>query len=95
VNITQYNNDYPMKCDENIIKKLEAACEKENTSYIKTISGAFHDSMLVGEFAPVAMIFVPSKDGISHSPNEWTDFADIAAGANILTDVLVELANEV
>lgn len=95
VNITQYNNDYPMKCDENIIKKLEAACKKENTSYIKTISGAFHDSMLVGEFAPVAMVFVPSKDGISHSPNEWTNFEDIAAGTNILTDTLVELANEI
>ena len=94
VNLTQYNNDYPMKCDENIIKKLENACEKENTPYIKTISGAFHDSMLVGEFAPVAMIFVPSKNGISHSPEEWTNFADIAAGTDVLADTLIELANE-
>ena len=95
VNLTQYNNDYPMKCDENIIKKLENACEKENTPYIKTISGAFHDSMLVGEFAPVAMIFVPSKNGISHSPEEWTNFADIAAGTDVLADTLIELANEI
>lgn len=95
VNLTQYNNDYPMKCDENIIKKLENACEKENTPYIKTISGAFHDSMLVGEFAPVAMIFVPSKNGISHSPEEWTNFADIAAGTEVLADTLIELANEI
>ena len=84
-----------MKCDENIIKKLENACEKENIPYMKTISGAFHDSMLVGEFAPVAMIFVPSKDGISHSPEEWSDFADIAVGADILTDVLAVLSNEI
>ena len=95
VNLTQYNNDYPMKCDENIIKKLENACEKENTPYIKTISGAFHDSMLVGEFAPVAMIFVPSKNGISHSPEEWTNFADIVAGTDVLADTLIELANEI
>ncbi|WP_455631813.1 M20 family metallo-hydrolase [Megamonas sp.] len=95
VNLTQYNNDYPMKCDENIIKKLENACEKENTPYIKTISGAFHDSMLIGEFAPVAMIFVPSKNGISHSPEEWTNFADIAAGTDVLADTLIELANEI
>ena len=94
VNLTQYNNDYPMKCDENIIKKLENACEKENTPYIKTISGAFHDSMLVGEFAPVAMIFVPSKNGISHSPEEWTNFADIAAGTDVLAATLLNLANE-
>lgn len=95
VNLTQYNNDYPMKCDENIIEKLENACEKEKTPYIKTISGAFHDSMLVGEFAPVAMIFVPSKNGISHSPEEWTNFADIAAGTDVLADTLIELANEI
>lgn len=76
-------------------KKLENACEKENTPYIKTISGAFHDSMLVGEFAPVAMIFVPSKNGISHSPEEWTNFADIAAGTDVLADTLIELANEI
>ena len=95
VKLTQYNNDYPMKCDENIIKKLENACEKENIPYMKTISGAFHDSMLVGEFAPVAMIFVPSKNGISHSPEEWTNFADIAAGTDVLADTLIELANEI
>lgn len=95
VKLTQYNNDYPMKCDTNIIKKLENACEKEHIPYIKTISGAFHDSMLVGEFAPVAMIFVPSRNGISHSPDEWTDFGDIATGTDVLTDVLVELANEI
>lgn len=43
---------------------------------------------------PVAMLFVPRKDGISHSKDEWTDFADIARGADVLSDALMKLANE-
>lgn len=94
VEIIEYNNDYPMPCDENIMNKIEMACQNNDVSYIKTLSGAFHDSMFVGEFAPVGMIFVPSKDGISHSPKEWTEFKDIAIGADVLKDTLYALANE-
>lgn len=95
INVTEYNNDYPMPCDANIVKHLETACKQNQVPYIKAISGAFHDSMLVGEFTPVGMIFVPSKDGISHSPEEWTDFEDIAAGTDILADALLAMANEI
>ncbi|MNI92473.1 Allantoate amidohydrolase [compost metagenome] len=56
------------------------------------VSGAFHDSMLVGRFAPIAMIFVPSKDGISHSPEEYTDYGDIALGTDILAEALLQMA---
>lgn len=92
--VTEYNNDRPIRCAEPIRQKIEAACQKNNLKFMSTISGAFHDSLFVGEFAPVAMIFVPSRAGISHSPDEWTDFADIAAGTDVLADVLLELANE-
>lgn len=92
--LTEYNNDHPMKCEPAITQKIEAACKAQGISYEYTISGAFHDSMLVGEFAPVAMIFVPSKDGISHSPEEWTDYDDLAAGTDVLADTLIAMANE-
>ena len=92
--LTEYNNDHPMKCEPAITQKIEAACKAQAIPYEYTISGAFHDSMLVGEFAPVAMIFVPSKDGISHSPEEWTDYDDLAAGTDVLADTLIAMANE-
>lgn len=92
--LTEYNNDHPMKCEPAITQKIEAACKAQGISYEYTISGAFHDSMLVGEFAPVAMIFVPSKDGISHSPEEWTGYDDLAAGTDVLADTLIAMANE-
>lgn len=92
--LIEHNNDHPMPCDKAIIAQMASYCEHEGIPYMETLSGAFHDSMLVGEFTPVAMIFVPSKDGISHSPDEWTDFADIATGTDVLADTLLKLANE-
>ncbi|MBC2579753.1 Zn-dependent hydrolase [Clostridium sp. DJ247] len=94
IEIQQINDDIPTHSDEKIIKMLEEICSSNNISYHKMVSGAFHDSMMVGRFAPIAMIFVPSKDGISHNPDEWSDYEDIAKGTDILADALLKLANE-
>jgi amidase, hydantoinase/carbamoylase family len=93
VNLIKENDDIPMKCDQAIVDILRESCEEKNISYDMMISGAYHDSMFVGEFTPVAMIFVPSKNGISHSPDEWTDYEDIALGVDVLAKSLLELAN--
>ena len=94
VNLINENNDIPMKCDPTIVEILINSCEEKNIKYDMMISGAYHDSMFVGEFTPVAMIFVPSKDGISHSPDEWTDYKDIALGVDVLAKALLELSNK-
>ncbi len=49
--------------------------------------------MILSDLCKVGMIFVPSKDGISHNPNEDTDFADIEKGSNVLLATLIALAN--
>lgn len=91
-------DDVPMKCDEHVVSVIEDACKKicrkERKEYMHTMSGAYHDSLFIGEFAPVGMIFVPSKNGVSHSPAEWTDYSDIAVGTDVLTQALIQLANE-
>ena len=51
-------------------------------------SGATHDAAHLGRRCPMGMIFVPSRAGRSHCPEEWTDIADIAAGVRILGDTL-------
>lgn len=94
VNINLENHDIPMKCNKAIIDEIEKNCKNENIQYIFTISGAYHDSIFVGKFAPVAMIFVPSKNGISHSPEEWTEYDDIAKGTDILAKTLYNLSNK-
>jgi N-carbamoyl-L-amino-acid hydrolase len=47
-------------------------------------SEAGQDSQQIAKIAPIAMIFVPSRDGISHSPREFTSWPDVANGAEVL-----------
>jgi len=51
-------------------------------------SGAGHDAAFVARIAPAAMIFVPSHDGKSHCPEEWTDPNALAIGADVLLNAL-------
>lgn len=94
ISIEEKNNDAPLTCDVTILGMLEESCKKFDVSYMNMISGPYHDSLFVGKFAPTAMIFVPSKNGISHSPEEWTEFEEIAQGADVLASTLYKLANQ-
>lgn len=86
--------DIPMKCDDTIKNMIEKACNHYDISCMHLISGAYHDSLFIGELCPVSMIFVPSREGISHSQKEWTDFDDLEKSTVILRDILVTLASE-
>ena len=55
-------------------------------------SGAGHDAQTFARHFPAGLIFVPSVGGISHAPEEWTDWSDIGAGVNLLTEAIVELS---
>lgn len=57
-------------------------------------SGAGHDSQQMALLAPVAMIFVPSVGGISHSPKEFTKSIDMANGANVLLQTILSIDKE-
>lgn len=94
ISIQEDNNDVPLSCNENIISIIEEACKENKLESTRLISGPYHDSLFVGRFTPTAMIFVPSKDGISHSPKEYTSYEELASGADILADVLLKLANK-
>ena len=54
-------------------------------------SGAGHDSQEIALIAPVAMIFVPSINGISHSPKEFSTATDMANGANVLLQTILAI----
>lgn len=94
VSVTEENNDVPFTCDGSIVDRLQKICEEKKLPYGFHISGPYHDTLFVGRFTKAAMLFVPSKNGISHSPEEWTDYADLAAGTDVLAEALLGLANE-
>lgn len=94
VSIQEENNDLPLTCNDQILDILKKCCDEQELPYTQLISGPYHDSLFVGRFAPTAMIFVPSKNGISHSPDEWTDYNQLARGADVLAAALLELAQK-
>ena len=58
------------------------------------VSGAYHDSLMIAEFAPMGMIFVPSQGGISHDEAEYTDIEEIVLGTQVLAETLLSLSNQ-
>ena len=57
------------------------------------VSGAGHDAMIMADFAPTGLVFVPSRNGISHAPDEWTDFDQLAKGVDVLFLTVCELVS--
>ncbi|EJT06612.1 Zn-dependent hydrolase [Rhizobium sp. CCGE 510] len=82
----------PVKFDQAIVRRIEAAARDRGLACKRMTSGAGHDAQMIARMAPSAMIFVPSRGGISHNPKEFTADTDLVAGANILLDVICGLA---
>jgi hydantoinase/carbamoylase family amidase len=71
-----------------IISALEGAASATDEPYMLMFSGAAHDTMCVADRVPSAMVFVPCKDGISHSPLEEARPADAALAAEIILNAI-------
>ncbi|HCS53565.1 Zn-dependent hydrolase [Rubinisphaera sp.] len=82
----------PVACSGEIVEQLKTQAKALNLEYHQMPSGAAHDAQIMGRMVPVGMIFVPSKNGKSHSPAEWTAWSDIEAGANVMLQTLLHLA---
>jgi N-carbamoyl-L-amino-acid hydrolase len=81
----------PALTDTAIQNEILRASKKMNLSTKKMPSGAGHDAQDMALITPTGMIFVPSKGGISHSPEEFTSAKDMANGANVLLHTLLAL----
>jgi N-carbamoyl-L-amino-acid hydrolase len=71
-------------CDPALRAMLVSAAEIHCLATLSLASGAGHDAAFVARIAPAAMIFVPSRGGLSHAPDEWTDTQSIALAADVL-----------
>ena len=74
----------PAPTDLRVRKIIAQSAEVSGLSFKFMPSGAGHDAQDMTHVAPTGMIFVPSVDGISHSPKEFTSAEDMANGANVL-----------
>lgn len=81
----------PKEMNETIQSTFKEVSDKLDIPYCTINSGAGHDAMVLSDFTACGMVFIPSKDGLSHCPEEWSDSSHLAAGANILFQTALQL----
>jgi N-carbamoyl-L-amino-acid hydrolase len=86
------NADPPTTCDEAILAAMEASAAEAGRSSRRMVARAYHDSSFVACIAPVAMLFIPCRGGVSHRPDEYASPEWIAGGVDVLARTLARLA---
>jgi beta-ureidopropionase / N-carbamoyl-L-amino-acid hydrolase len=81
----------PTMASKEIQDKMIQAAESLGISYIKMQSGAGHDTQEMAALGPIGMVFIPSKDGISHNPKEYSSPTQMATGANVMLHTVLLL----
>jgi ureidoglycolate amidohydrolase len=86
------NADAPGDCAPIVIDALSQSCRKHGLTFRPMVSRAYHDSLFIGRIAPVAMLFIPCRNGYSHRPDEYASPDDIVRGTRVLAETLAALA---
>ena len=93
VAVVETLNSPPIAFDPSIQRLLRDAAGHQALKHIDMVSGATHDAKYMAGLCPSGMIFVPCERGVSHNETESAAPADLAAGARVLAEAMVELAN--
>jgi ureidoglycolate amidohydrolase len=92
VRVTPINADAPATCSPRVIDALVEAAEENGLPYKKMVSRAYHDSLFMARIAPVGMVFIPCRGGVSHRPDEYSAPQEIETGATVLASTLARLS---
>jgi ureidoglycolate amidohydrolase len=87
------NSDPPARSSRIVLDAIRSSCEELGYANASMISRAYHDSLFMARVAPVGMIFIPCKGGISHRPDESCTPEDIARGVMVLALTLARCAS--
>jgi len=82
----------PVRLSKELVRLIEETAQEKQIQVLRMPSGALHDSSILPEVTEVGMIFVPSKAGRSHCPEEETDLEDMRTGAELLLGAMAKLA---
>lgn len=82
----------PSLMSDKVQRAFAEACDDLGLTHTSLTSGAGHDGQSLADLCPVGMIFVPSVEGASHSPREFTKWEDCVNGANVLLQAALKLA---
>lgn len=87
------NADLPARSSEEMVAVIEQACAELGIASSRMVSRAYHDSLFMARIAPIAMIFIACRGGVSHRPDEFAEAGDILRGVRVLTATLARLAS--
>ena len=85
----------PVDFDPAVVDQVESTAQRLGHTVMRLPSGAGHDAQMLARVCPTGMVFVPSRGGVSHNPAEFTEPEHLAAGTQVLAEVLAELAGVV
>jgi ureidoglycolate amidohydrolase len=91
--IEMINSDPPASSDPTVLNAIRAACDDMNVPRLEMVSRAYHDSLFMARIAPISMIFIPCRAGVSHRPDEYAKPEDIAVGIEVLARTMVKLSS--
>jgi allantoate deiminase len=91
---SEWFREEPTPMDDELKRALDAVCAELGVTSRRMASGAGHDAQMFSRVCPSAMLFVPSRGGISHSPEEYTAPRELAVGALVLAKLLYRLGYE-
>lgn len=81
------------KMSETVMTSIEQACQcLDIPSHNRLVSYAGHDAQMMSSVTPSGMIFIPSYQGISHNPKEYSEWSDVVQGANVLLQAALRMA---
>lgn len=92
VDVVRVTYDEPVSLSEPVIHEVEGGCDEAGIPWLRMTSGAGHDAQSFAHCCPTGMIFVPSRRGASHRPDEETAEADLGLGAEVLMRTVRRLA---
>src|SRR5208282_1658842 len=92
IEIELVNADAPAECAPEVVDALSESCRKRGEKFQLMISRAYHDSLFISRIAPVAMLFIPCRNGYSHRPDEYASIEDVARGTLVLAETLASLS---
>jgi beta-ureidopropionase / N-carbamoyl-L-amino-acid hydrolase len=84
----------PTPMSDSVQRAFVESCDALGLTHTSLVSGAGHDGQSFAGICPMGMIFVPSVNGTSHSPREFTQWEDCVNGANVLLQAVLRLANQ-
>jgi N-carbamoyl-L-amino-acid hydrolase len=91
--LEKLNVDSPVICAPYLVNAVTNVCSQLGVRMKKMISRAYHDSLFMAQICPTTMIFIPSRGGVSHRPDEYSSPAQVKTGVRILAQTLAKLSS--